>query len=63
MSDFRIFLPQKWAGLRDEELSEVSGIKDCVFVHSVRFIGGNKTREGALSMARQALKINQAAEA
>ncbi|XP_014216330.1 UPF0160 protein MYG1, mitochondrial [Copidosoma floridanum] len=55
----RIFLPEQWAGLRDEELSDVAKIKDCVFVHSGRFIGGNKTREGALEMARQALKIEK----
>lgn len=34
-----------------------AGIKDCVFVHTTGFIGGNKTREGALAMARYALKL------
>merc|ERR1712025_427172 len=30
---FRVGLPEKWRGIRDEELSKVSGIPDCVFVH------------------------------
>lgn len=34
----------------------MSKIKDCVFVHATGFIGGNKTRDGALAMARTALK-------
>lgn len=56
---FRIFLPEEWRGMRDEELSTLSGIKDCVFVHSSGFIGGNKTREGTLAMARYALKVGK----
>lgn len=55
----RIFLPEEWAGLRDEELSNVSGIPGCIFVHSARFIGGNETRDGALTMAKKALKIGK----
>ncbi|XP_043481688.1 MYG1 exonuclease isoform X1 [Leptopilina heterotoma] len=55
----RIFLPEEWAGLRDEELSKVSGIEGGIFVHAARFIGGNKTRDGALQMARKALKIGK----
>ncbi|KAJ8683997.1 hypothetical protein QAD02_019789 [Eretmocerus hayati] len=54
----RKFLPEKWGGLRDEELSAVTGIPGCVFVHAGRFIGGTSTREGALAMARQALTID-----
>ncbi|KAF9229314.1 metal-dependent protein hydrolase [Gyrodon lividus] len=50
-------LPDTWRGLRDEELSEVSGIGGCIFVHASGFIGGNKTREGALSLARLALTM------
>ncbi|XP_033223330.1 UPF0160 protein MYG1, mitochondrial isoform X2 [Belonocnema kinseyi] len=58
----RMFLPEEWAGLRDEDLDKATGIKDCVFVHSVRFIGGNKTREGVLEMAQKALKIGKLSE-
>ncbi|CAE1303947.1 UPF0160 protein,UPF0160 protein MYG1, mitochondrial,UPF0160 protein C694.04c,UPF0160 protein C27H6.8,UPF0160 protein YER156C [Acanthosepion pharaonis] len=52
----RLSLPEEWRGLRDEKLSEKSGIKDCIFVHATGFIGGNKTYDGALEMARMALK-------
>lgn len=51
----RLGLPAEWRGLRDEELSTVSGIEGCTFVHAAGFIGGNKTYEGALEMARKAL--------
>lgn len=52
-------MPKDWAGLRDAELTKVSGIEGCVFVHSGRFIGGNLTRDGALQMARKALEIGK----
>ncbi|XVF12892.1 hypothetical protein REPUB_Repub08aG0159000 [Reevesia pubescens] len=50
-------LPAQWRGLRDDELSKEAGIPGCVFVHMSGFIGGNQTYEGALTMARNALKI------
>nr|KYP76750.1 hypothetical protein KK1_021003 [Cajanus cajan] len=50
-------LPSQWRGLRDEELSKESGIPGCVFVHMSGFIGGNQTFDGALDMARAALKV------
>lgn len=46
----------EWCGVRDDELSKLSGIDGCIFVHASGFIGGNKTREGALTMARRALE-------
>jgi uncharacterized UPF0160 family protein len=49
-------LPEKWRGLRDDKLSQETGIPGCVFVHMSGFIGGNMTYEGALEMARAALK-------
>lgn len=52
----RKFLPLSWRGLREETLSKVSGIKDCIFVHHNGFIGGSKTIEGALEMAVKALQ-------
>jgi len=48
-------LPDVWRGVRDDELSSLSDIDGCVFVHASGFIGGNKTYEGALEMARKAL--------
>jgi uncharacterized UPF0160 family protein len=49
-------LPEKWRGMRDDELSKETGIPGCVFIHMSGFIGGNKTYEGALEMARAAIK-------
>lgn len=48
-------MPEPWRGLRDEELSKVSGIPGCVFVHASGFIGGNATYEGVLEMAKKAV--------
>ena len=48
-------LPDAWKGLRDAELSKVSGIPGCVFVHSSGFIGGNENFEGAMAMAVNAV--------
>ncbi|GFS44466.1 metal-dependent protein hydrolase [Actinidia rufa] len=50
-------LPSQWRGLRDEELSNESGIPGCVFVHMSGFIGGNQSYEGVMAMARAALKL------
>lgn len=50
-------LPEAWRGLRDDELSKVSGVSECIFVHASGFIGGNKTYEGALEMAKLALSM------
>uniref|UniRef100_A0A8D0FU05 MYG1 exonuclease n=1 Tax=Strix occidentalis caurina TaxID=311401 RepID=A0A8D0FU05_STROC len=51
----RLPLPEPWRGVRDEALSQLAGIPGCVFVHASGFIGGNRTREGALEMARRTL--------
>ncbi|EPX73754.1 uncharacterized protein SOCG_02972 [Schizosaccharomyces octosporus yFS286] len=51
----RLALPEPWRGVRDEKLSELTGIPNCVFVHASGFIGGNGTYEGALEMAKRAL--------
>lgn len=51
----RLSLLEKWCGVRDEKLSEVSGIPNCIFVHASGFIGGNKTYEGVLEMAKRTL--------
>lgn len=50
-------LPEAWRGFRDEKLDEISGVAGGVFVHAAGFIGGNKTFEGAISMAVKALDI------
>ncbi|XP_041366092.1 MYG1 exonuclease-like [Gigantopelta aegis] len=52
----RLSLLEEWRGFRDEELSKKSGIPGCIFVHSSGFIGGNKTYESVLEMARKCLQ-------
>jgi uncharacterized UPF0160 family protein len=49
-------LPVSWAGLDGEELDKVTGIKGCVFCHRARFVGGHTTKEGAIEMAKLALR-------
>lgn len=48
-------LPEPWRGIRDQQLSELTGIPGCIFVHQSGFIGGNATKEGALKMASDGL--------
>ncbi|KAI1797874.1 GAMM1 protein [Ganoderma leucocontextum] len=48
-------LPEQWRGVRDDELSKLSGVEGCIFVHASGFIGGNKTKDGVLRMANLAL--------
>lgn len=48
-------MPESWRGLRDEQLTEETGIPGCVFVHASGFIGGNKTYLGVLAMARASI--------
>lgn len=49
-------LHKKWWGVRDNILSEVTGIKGCIFCHATGFIGGNTSRNGALEMAIASLE-------
>ncbi|GAA5825457.1 hypothetical protein JCM11251_006993 [Rhodosporidiobolus azoricus] len=49
-------LPEAWRGVRDDALSELTGIPGGIFVHAAGFIGGNKTYDGALAMAVKALE-------
>ncbi|GBP04466.1 UPF0160 protein MYG1, mitochondrial [Eumeta japonica] len=43
MSDL---LSKRMVGRRDELLSDVAGISDCIFCHATGFIGGNRNRDG-----------------
>uniref|UniRef100_A0A023GN45 Putative secreted protein n=1 Tax=Amblyomma triste TaxID=251400 RepID=A0A023GN45_AMBTT len=52
----RIHLPEKWRGLRDEELSKATGIDGCIFIHSSGFIGGHKTKEGVVEIAMRTIQ-------
>lgn len=49
-------LPAAWAGLDGEELDNVAGLQGCVFCHRSRFVAGHMTKDGAIEMARLALR-------
>jgi uncharacterized UPF0160 family protein len=53
--DLRVGLPKAWAGLRNEQLAQVTGVQDSVFCHPGLFIAGAKSKDGALSLAALAL--------
>lgn len=55
-------LPEPWRGARDGDLDALSGIDGGVFVHASGFIGGNKTFDGAVEMARKSLALAAAAK-
>jgi uncharacterized UPF0160 family protein len=48
--------PEKWAGLRDEELEKASGVSGAVFCHNARFLAVAKTKEAAIALAKLALQ-------
>src|SRR3990167_10033543 len=52
----RKLLPESWAGLRDDELEKVSGVKGAIFCHKGRFISIWKTKEDAISALHVVLK-------
>ncbi|KAK6465475.1 metal-dependent protein hydrolase [Scheffersomyces coipomensis] len=54
--EFRLGLPEELRGLRDEELSEKSGIEGCIFIHAAGFIGGAQSKESVLKLAQLSLK-------
>jgi uncharacterized UPF0160 family protein len=51
----RLGLPEAWRGVRDADLEAIANIPGCTFCHKAGFIGGNKTFEGVLAMAKAAL--------
>ncbi|WDL95831.1 MYG1 family protein [Alicyclobacillus sp. ALC3] len=54
--DARKNLPASWAGLDADELGQVIGIDDAIFVHPARFIGGALSFESVMKMAKLALE-------
>jgi uncharacterized UPF0160 family protein len=48
--------PKPWAGLRDEELQNVTGVRDAVFCHRGLFMAVAKTKEGAMKLAQIAVE-------
>ncbi|GMM34569.1 Myg1 protein [Saccharomycopsis crataegensis] len=51
-------LPEKWRGVRDQALSDLTGVEGCVFVHAAGFIGGAKTKDAVLKLARMSLTMD-----
>jgi len=49
-------LPASWAGLRGEELAQVTGVDDAVFCHTKLFLAVARSKEGAIKLAKIALK-------
>ena len=47
--------PVPWGGLRDEELVNITGVKEAVFCHKGLFLVVAKTKEGAIQLANLAL--------
>lgn len=58
----RLPLPEPWRGVRDEQLSALTGIPGCVFVHAAGFIGGAKTKEATHALAISALQLADEAQ-
>lgn len=48
-------LPQEWAGLTNEKLQEVTGVKTARFCHNGCFIATTETKEDAYELARLAI--------
>lgn len=51
LMEVRCPLPSKWAGLRDEELQQITGIPGAIFCHKGRFISIWETKEDARKAA------------
>ena len=53
----RLPLPEDWRGKRGSELASISYIADIEFVHATGFIGGARSYESVLQMAKMSLGI------
>jgi uncharacterized UPF0160 family protein len=51
----RADLPESWAGLNGADLEAVTGVTGAIFCHNARFIAVADSRDGILSMAKQAV--------
>lgn len=48
-------LPEEWAGKRDNELENATGVGDAIFCHKGRFLAVAGGKEGAIALAKLAL--------
>jgi uncharacterized UPF0160 family protein len=51
----RAFFPERWWGLREEELENVSGIKGAVFCINKGWFAVAKTKEAAMELAKKVI--------
>lgn len=49
-------VPEKWKGLRDKELQELTGVETAIFCHQAGFMGSAATLEDAIKMAKMAVE-------
>ena len=49
-------LPKLWAGLREEELQNVTGVRDAIFCHRGLFLAVAESKEGAIKLAQIAVE-------
>lgn len=54
--DSRKMFPKEWAGKGWSEMPKITGIKDALFCHKERFVAVAKSKEGAIKLAKLALK-------
>lgn len=47
--------PQSWAGKRDSELVQITGVEDAVFCHNKSFLAVAGSKEGAIALAKEVL--------
>ena len=52
---YRLSFPENWAGLENQELEKITGIKDVTFCHSGRFLMTCKTKEAAYKVLEKVL--------
>jgi len=48
-------LPASWAGLKDKQLQDVTGVSDAIFCHNNLFLAVAKSKKGAIALAQKAL--------
>jgi uncharacterized UPF0160 family protein len=49
--------PASWAGLRDEELQNITGVSDAIFCHRALFLTVVKSKEGGIKLAETAISL------
>jgi uncharacterized UPF0160 family protein len=56
-------LPKEWAGRRDAELAQITGVPDAVFCHTGRFIAVAKSYDGIMKLTKLAVEEPETVEA